>query len=72
MTKPPDKNEGDWPEYRLLHIQTLEWLTVEVRKNHDEILTLKVKWGIIAALSGCVSGVIGAIISGVIGSYLKK
>jgi hypothetical protein len=68
---PPKQSEGSWEEYRLLHIQTLEWLTKEVRRMSDELLVVKVKIGIVAALGGGIAGAVGAIITALVLNWLK-
>lgn len=69
---PPKQSEGSWEEYRLLHIQTLEWLTKEVRRMSDELLVMKVKLGIVAAIGGGLAGTIGAVLGGLLLQWLKS
>lgn len=66
---PPPK--GSWDEYRLLHVQTLEWLTKEVRRLSDEVLVFKAKLGIVATLTGGAMGFIGAIGGGLVLHWIK-
>lgn len=53
--------DKSWNEYRLLHIETFEWLKAEVRKNHDDILTMKVE----ARFTALIWGVVGGLVTGV-------
>lgn len=68
----PNKPSGPtWDEYRLLNIETISWLTSEVRKLHDEILVLKVKFFFVSAICGLVGGIIATVIGGLILHHLK-
>ena len=70
MATPP--KSGGWEEYRLLHIQTLEWLTKEVRRMSDELLVLKVKLGLVAMIGGGAAGLAGTLVGGLILHWLKQ
>lgn len=57
------KGDGSWEEYRMHHVESIKWLTSEVNKQHDDLLTLKVKFGIMAIVFGGLSGIIGSVIT---------
>lgn len=47
--------------YRTLTVETMQWMFEEIRKNHDDILVIKTKFGLISGLIGFTTGIIGAV-----------
>lgn len=64
MREPPEApKSGSWEEYRLHHIESLKWLTDEVKKNHDDILVIKTKMAVYSLMFGAASSIITTLLT---------
>lgn len=73
---PPKRNENeDDPRWKIL-TDVVDRLSAEVRKNSDSFLVLNTKFIVYGSVLAVAGGVVGAILSTVVGGailwYLKK